>query len=175
MSQLSRDLLEQAASLVTREKKKPKQASVRRAISTAYYALFHFMSDKVTGKLVGTTSDMADGRAWLGRGLAHRTMKNTCKLFANPNHPDFQALRNQLALPQDADLTVIADAFVNLQESRHRADYDLSTPVTRSDAEFAIGKVRWVFARWNQMEGRNPKLVLIFAVSLMQGNISSKH
>ena len=35
------DLLEQARHLANREPKRPKQASLRRAVSTAYYALFH--------------------------------------------------------------------------------------------------------------------------------------
>jgi len=63
MASLSADLLAQAGDLLTKEKKKPKQANVRRAISTAYYALFHFVSDKVTKELVGTTHDLTKIRA----------------------------------------------------------------------------------------------------------------
>ena len=37
------DLLEQANHLARREPKRPKQASLRRAVSTAYYALFHLL------------------------------------------------------------------------------------------------------------------------------------
>ena len=40
---LPEGLLEQAQHLVKREPKRPKQASLRRAISTAYYALFHLL------------------------------------------------------------------------------------------------------------------------------------
>jgi hypothetical protein len=36
-------LLEQAKHLAKREKKKPRQASLRRAVSTAYYSLFHLL------------------------------------------------------------------------------------------------------------------------------------
>jgi uncharacterized protein (UPF0332 family) len=38
---LAEDLLEQAFLLLNKESKNPKQASLRRAVSTAYYALFH--------------------------------------------------------------------------------------------------------------------------------------
>ena len=38
------DLLEQARHLANREPKRPKQASLRRAVSTAYYAIFHLLS-----------------------------------------------------------------------------------------------------------------------------------
>jgi hypothetical protein len=40
------DLLEQAKHLANREKKRPRQASLRRAVSTAYYALSTFSSTK---------------------------------------------------------------------------------------------------------------------------------
>ena len=40
---LHHDLLDQASHLATRETKKPKQASLRRAVSAAYYALFHLL------------------------------------------------------------------------------------------------------------------------------------
>ena len=37
------DLLRQALQLVRKEPRNPKQASLRRAVSTAYYALFHLL------------------------------------------------------------------------------------------------------------------------------------
>ena len=41
------DLLAQARHLATRERRRPKQASLRRAVSAAYYALFHYLIDDV--------------------------------------------------------------------------------------------------------------------------------
>jgi hypothetical protein len=42
------DLLEQAGHLASRERTKPKQASLRRAISVSYYAVFHLLVDDAT-------------------------------------------------------------------------------------------------------------------------------
>src|SRR5467141_3575239 len=42
------DLLEQARHLANRERKNPRQASLRRAVSTAYYALFHLLIHEAT-------------------------------------------------------------------------------------------------------------------------------
>ena len=58
------DLLEQAEHLARREKQRPKQASLRRAISTAYYALFHLLVD------AGTRSVGTRGREPMRRQLA---------------------------------------------------------------------------------------------------------
>jgi hypothetical protein len=44
------DLLEQAHHLAYREATDPKQASLRRAVSTAYYAVFHLMIDEAVGQ-----------------------------------------------------------------------------------------------------------------------------
>jgi len=44
------DLLEQAHHLATREAGEPKQASLRRAVSTAYYALFHLLIDEAVSQ-----------------------------------------------------------------------------------------------------------------------------
>ena len=43
---LARDLLEQATYLSQREKTRPKQASLRRAVSAAYYAVFHLLNSE---------------------------------------------------------------------------------------------------------------------------------
>jgi uncharacterized protein (UPF0332 family) len=40
------DLLKQAVRLATLDIKKPKQANLRRAISSAYYAVFHLLVDE---------------------------------------------------------------------------------------------------------------------------------
>jgi hypothetical protein len=49
---LATDLLEQARHLLRRERRRPRQASLRRAISAAYYALFHLLIEEATGALV---------------------------------------------------------------------------------------------------------------------------
>ena len=41
---LPEDLLEQAVHLATLDARRPKQANLRRAVSTAYYALFHLLT-----------------------------------------------------------------------------------------------------------------------------------
>jgi hypothetical protein len=52
---LAADLLEQAAHLATRERGRPKKASLRRSISSAYYSLFHLVIDDASRFLVGSS------------------------------------------------------------------------------------------------------------------------
>ena len=57
-------LLEQAQHLLRREKRRPKQASLRRAISTAYYALFHLLVFDAARVFLGSIKDQSLQRAF---------------------------------------------------------------------------------------------------------------
>jgi len=48
-----KDLLEQAVRLAKLDAKKPKQANLRRAISSAYYAVFHLLVDEACRVQIG--------------------------------------------------------------------------------------------------------------------------
>lgn len=50
---LHAQLLHQARHLAIKEPSRPQQASLRRAVSTAYYALFHFLIDEACRIWVG--------------------------------------------------------------------------------------------------------------------------
>ena len=65
------DLLEQAIELVHKEPQNPKQASLRRAVSTAYYALFHLLISEAVANW-----DKQNLRTALGRAFDHATMKS---------------------------------------------------------------------------------------------------
>ena len=64
------DLLEQAKHLANREKKKPRQASLRRSVSTAYYSLFQLLIREAT-----LNWRRVDQRAVLARFFEHGRMK----------------------------------------------------------------------------------------------------
>ncbi len=68
------DLLEQAEFLANRDPLSPKQASLRRAVSTAYYALFHLLIDEAVGNW-----RVARQRGVLARTFDHGKMKSVCE------------------------------------------------------------------------------------------------
>ena len=70
---LPRDLLQQAYDLAYKETTDPKQASLRRAVSTAYYALFHLLIDEAVGKWA-----IERQRSILARTFEHSKMKAIC-------------------------------------------------------------------------------------------------
>jgi uncharacterized protein (UPF0332 family) len=156
------DLLNQAQHLATREKKKPKQASLRRAVSTAYYALFHLLVAEATG-IVKTPML----RAQVRRAYSHGDMKSVCKSWSsgNPNNLPLHQ-RSLVKLPLDQPLAAIATGFVALQEARHTADYDLSTPFTKVETLRFVERAKTAFRDWNTIKATANAKVFLAALPL---------
>lgn len=162
-SRLPEDLLEQAEFLVRREPRRPKQASLRRAISTAYYALFHLITFEAA-QLIGPNLEMAASQK-NQRWFHHGTMKASCTAFAGsrPKPP----LDSMLSIVS-ADLQLVAKTFVLLQEQRHTADYDLAATFSRLHGQTSVKDARESFQSWFRI--RKSEEANLFALSLLLGS-----
>jgi uncharacterized protein (UPF0332 family) len=139
---LQSDLLEQAEHLLRREPRRPKQVSLRRAISSAYYALFHLLIDEATLRVIGNPTL----RAKFSRAFDHATMRNASNAFATAPPARLAVLTGGLPMP--AQLQSVASTFVALQEARHEADYDVTARFTRVEVEQLVGRARQAFQDW---------------------------
>jgi hypothetical protein len=119
------DLIATARLLAGAGSRRPRQVDLKRAISTAYYALYHAMAGDAADLLVGKRSSRSTG-AWVQvhRALEHGFAKDACK----------KARSQGFTL----GICSCADAFVKLQEARHEADYNPIHRVYRADAVAAI-------------------------------------
>ena len=139
----SDDLLEQALHLAKREPKRPRQASLRRAISTVYYALFHLLiTDAVSNWKI------ASQRPLLARIFEHSRMKVASGRAVSYAFPD--------ADPSVvAHLRNVAGAFSQLYEDRHTADYDNATQWSRTEVLTQINLVQQAFASWRAIRDQD--------------------
>jgi hypothetical protein len=112
------DLLEQAVRLVTLDVRKPKQANLRRAVSAAYYAVFHLLVDQACRVLIGAQHNQAPFRQVLGRAFAHGVMKEACKSFGVGVLKKGVAKGLPLGFSIPVEIRDLALAFVELQEKR---------------------------------------------------------
>lgn len=87
------DLLHQADHLARWDRRRPKQASLRRAVSTAYYALFHLL---------------------ISTAVKHWKIEDQRSMHTT-----------------DPGLKAVVRTFADLQQERHRADYDNGKAWTR--------------------------------------------
>jgi uncharacterized protein (UPF0332 family) len=181
MSRLSADLLKQARSLASQDPKRPKEASIRRAISTAYYALFHFLLDESTGILVGATRNDKPLRHLLSRCFVHGHMASACTkivgLVTNPKSasPLYAPFARSM-LNQANDLLVVAKTFKDLYEHRHRAGYDLGQRYSRAQALKSISDVEEAMRTWNRIKKGDPHVIQLVAVMLLHSEeIQKRH
>ena len=138
------DLLEQARHLAQREPKRPRQASLRRAVSTAYYALFHLLITE-TAKNWKRPKE----RHTLARMFEHTFMGKVCTTKRDQLNAHFNT--NPPASPQldlGKHLHTISDTFVQMLQHRHTADYDSSAKWTRTDTIEKIQSVEAAFQSW---------------------------
>ena len=112
------DLIATAKDLVNRSGRKPRQSDLKRALSTAYYALFHTLAKCCADVMIGTNSQTRKAWQQVYRALDHNFAKNACQ------HGNISKFPKEI---QD-----FANAFVALQSKRHSADYDPYSRVYKS-------------------------------------------
>ena len=107
----------------------PSREAIHRAISTAYYAVFHAINASNADVRHGVPTNAATVQAWtdtyrqMSHGFATRSLR-----------------RNLFNLTHDARL--LANHFINLKTARETADYDPNRVLTVGDANFWIGEAR---------------------------------
>jgi uncharacterized protein (UPF0332 family) len=143
---LHSDLIEQAEYLAKREPTKPRQASLRRSISTAYYALFHMLINDGALKFVPNSPVWLRDQAQ--RAFTHGEMRNACEVFSKSP----KTYAHLLVPPLEAELQSVAAAFVELQQLRHAADYDLSQTFDRSTVLRVITLAKTAMTDWRRFE-----------------------
>lgn len=138
--------------------KRPRQSDLKRAVSTAYYAMFHALCRNCADCLIGTASADRSTPAWRQayRAIDHGHAKGQCN--------------NKKKLEKfPKDIEDFANLFYELQIERHTADYDPSSSFSKSDVLSLIEateasikafnkvpiKHRRAFAAWTAMKSRS--------------------
>lgn len=128
------ELLTVARNLVDRNPGTQIESDLRRAITTAYYAVFHLL---ITAAMNNIVKDVAF-RPRLGRIFQHGQMKNFCTEYLARKNTD----------KGTAELRQIAEALKQLQEARLKAEYDGTTNVIHVDAEALVEQAEAAFSVW---------------------------
>ena len=141
-----RDLFKQAEALATLDAKKPKQVNSRRAVSSAYYAVFHYLVEEACRVQLGTQHAQTPYRDVLARAFVHGTMKSACTGFngGSPKAAVFKGLPRDASgkFPTHIAIKEVARVFADLLQKRHFADYDRSERLKRSEVLSVIEEAK---------------------------------
>ena len=117
------NFIKTARELIPTGQGKPRSTNLRRAVSTAYYAMFHCLAGSCADTLIGGLHAGRGSGAWIltYRALNHRSTKARCQ--------DEQSLEQ---FP--VSIRGFAKTFARMQEHRHRADYAPDAGFRKSEA-----------------------------------------
>ncbi len=122
----------------------PSEADLRRAISTAYYAMFHTLAASNAELIAGEPQSAMSSHAWerVYRRLDHGRAQN-----------NLRGIINQLSPPGEN----FARTFIDLQDLRQQADYDpnfsITDTITLNSIELAESAIA-AFAQLSEEECR---------------------
>lgn len=137
----------------------PRQVDIRRAISAAYYAVFHAMLTAAADQFVGVTKRSTSQYGLVYRSVDHKWLRILCEEVKKPTLPSKYAPH----APPNGFGTNIADfaaAVLELQEKRHAADYDPLIRVKSLDAALAISTARAALERFKKASATRRKAFL---------------
>jgi hypothetical protein len=155
------DLLKLAQDLANLHPKSPHQASLRRAVSTAYYAIFHLLISEATANWA-----RPELRATLGRCFDHGPMKTASETKVSQINTNFDD-----NAPEGAEKTVaihlrtVANAFIQAQQRRNDADYNMAKEWAPVEVDKQIASVNEAFKSWNTI--RDEAVAQAYLVSLL--------
>lgn len=150
LTQAARDLLESA------NDDDPHNSHYRRAVSTAYYALFHCLAESSANLLAGEDPANRSRRAWRQtyRALNHGAVQN------RSNRREFKT-----EFPQETQ--DFAEVFVTMLAKRNGADYDPTGSLSKLDAQRAINDAENAINNFMSIESgerRNFALYLLLPI-----------
>ena len=148
------DLLAQALQLV--DATPSSQLTLRRAVSAAYYAVFHYLIAEATSNWSN-----APLRTALARAHDHGIMKAASNRILNTK--DFPFAGEDPAVV--TKLRFVARTFSQLQEDRHFADYNLIKDLDPNAALAQVRSAMKIFNTWPAI--RSEQIAQAYLVSLL--------
>ena len=114
-------LFEQADRLISPLAGRPRQADMRRAISAAYYAIFHAIVTAATDEFVGVTNRDESRYGLVHRSVDHAWLRRLCEEVQKTT-PSSKFRCYTPPAGFGANIVALAATVEELQEKRHAAD-----------------------------------------------------
>ena len=124
---------------------RPRQVELRRAVSAAYYAMFHSLARCCADTLIGATrSERRSQPAWRQayRALDHGQTRRRCNNSAIMSR-----------FPQE--IQDFGRMFAYAQRQRHEADYDPEATFTRNEVLQLVEEARRKTAQFNEADNKD--------------------
>ena len=122
---------------------RPSYTGHRRAVSSAYYAVFHEVTRQVAQRLF---PDSREFQMHARRSVAHGAVYDVCRWISGMSPPQHLAPIVE-ELRADSDLVSLAESFMQLKEAREEADYDHTRPFNKRETLTLLEEARQAIAK----------------------------
>ena len=159
---LHEQLLEHADYVVTSVAQPKSQADLRRAISAAYYSVFHLICADAATLFSGSIPNRRNAPAYdlkayahVYRSLDHKHLRRVCEIIrAKSLERSIREMLPNGRFPPELDR--FAAITIELYEARLRADYDPIVRVEAVDARAKVGSAREAFSLYRAVQLTKP-------------------
>lgn len=129
------------------------EATIRRGVSTVYYALFHFLLDEIGRYSVGESPGLQFRRQAVARTISHANLNAALLkvLKAKPDSSVMPLLRETSSVQRIVTpdfMQMMARTFGDARAKRLEADYDLGARFSEVDARLLGNRVVSAMRDW---------------------------
>ena len=137
----------------TNRRGRPRQSNLRRAVSTAYYAMFHCLAACCADTLVGGAGADRSEPAWRQayRALEHGTARERCR-------------RTPIVQRFPSDIRQFAYKFVDMQQKRHQADYDPEVDFSKDVVILDIGATNEIIRNFQRVPVKDRRAFAVYVL-----------
>ena len=137
---------------------RPRQTDLRRAVSTAYYALFHCLAASCADLLVGGSGADRSKPAWeqTYRALEHGIARQRCRAGTIREFPPV--------------IQEFARVFLDLQGKRHQADYASAGDFPKRIVLQNISDAADAIARFQQAPAKDRRAFAVYLLLNLRNN-----
>jgi hypothetical protein len=139
----------------------PRQVDLRRAISDAYYGIFHATLAAAADQYVGASKRPTSGYLLVYRSISHGSLRELCSEVMKPALPR-SLIRHVPPCGFGLDLRAYAEGVLELQEKRISADYDPQKRYRRWDAVATIAAAQRALTHTPEAEREAFLALLVF-------------
>jgi len=141
----------------------PRQVDLRRAISSAYYSVFHAVLAAAADEFVGRTRRGETAYGLVYRRVDHGALRDLCTEVQKATLP-VRYKRYEPRRGFGPNLTAFAMSLIELQQRRHAADYDPMIRLKKSDALLAVSTARRAVRRFGGASAQRRRVFLALLV-----------
>lgn len=118
---------------------RPSYTNHRRAVSSAYYAAFHAVTDRVAEQLFPTSAVF---QVQARRSVTHAAVYAVCKWVTGREGPPQHLKPIVTALHKEPLVQAVAGSLIGLKEAREEADYDHTRPFNKRETLTLLADAR---------------------------------